>query len=64
MYLFSDEITIVPSSEGYEVRSVARVLKVSSIGQIRRKRGARLKRMAFVCVGGDKMKKINVYVCL
>ena len=40
-----------------------RILNVSPVEQIRRKRSARLKEMAFSCVEDDKKNKVNVGVC-
>ena len=41
-----------------------RVLNVSSVEQIRRKRSARLKGMAFLYVGDGKVNTVDVKVCL
>ena len=58
------KLRLYPHLRRYEVSSVARVLKVSSIEQIRRKRSARLEVMAFSSSEDDKMNKVNVDVCL
>ena len=42
---------------------MVRILNVSSVEQIRRRRSARLKGMAFLCVGDDERIKVNVGVC-
>ena len=42
---------------------MVRILNVSSVEQIRRRRSARLKGMAFLCVEDDKRNKVNVGVC-
>ena len=41
-----------------------RILNVSSVQQIRRRRSARLKGMAFLCVEDDEKNKVNVGDCL
>ena len=40
-----------------------RILTVSSVEQIRRRRSVRLKGNAFLCVEDDKMNKVNVGDC-
>ena len=45
---------LLPRFRRYVVSSVVRILNVSSVEQIRRRRSARLKGMAFLCVEDDK----------
>ena len=42
----------------------ARVLNVASIEQIRRRRSARLKGMAFLYIRNGKMNRVDVGACL
>ena len=54
LYLFSNKVAFVTSFQNlrYVVSSVVGILNVSSVEQIRRRRSARLKGMAFfVCRG-------------
>ena len=64
LYLLSNKVAFVTSGfKRYVVSSVVRILNVSSVEQIRRRRSARLKGMAFLCVEDDKKNKVNAGVC-